>query len=94
METKSTRAGRSNGEQAALGEGQHGANLLIGGVRAAAHRNNHVVAVVAAEQEDTDQRLVVLGGLRQRVHHAEPVEAGSGKSGSRGAARPLQKVSA
>ena len=68
MEPKRTRAGRSDGQQTRLRQGQHRADLLVRAVSGAAQGDNHVIAVVAAEQEDADQGLVVLGTLGQCVH--------------------------
>src|ERR1700724_1696938 len=93
MESKRPRAGRSDGQQTTLRQCQYRADLLVGRVPAAAQRDDHIVAVVAAKEEDADQGLVILGALRQSIHQSKPVEAGGGESRSRGAASPLQKVS-
>jgi hypothetical protein len=40
------------------------------------------MAIVAAEQKDADQRLVIGSALRQGVHHTEATEARGGRERS------------
>ena len=81
------------GSKLACGSASTDRDLLVRRVPGAAQRDNHIVAVVAAEQEDANQCFVVRSALSQSVHQPEPVEAGGGKAGGRGAASSLQKVS-
>ena len=56
-----------------------GVGIVVGG----RCRNDHVVAVVPAGEEHTDQRPV-LGPLREGVDHAEALHAGDECSGAEG----------
>ena len=81
-------------QQAPLRQSDVGASLLVRAVIVGAQRNDQVVAVIPAEEEDADQGFVILGALRHRVHQAKAVEAGRGKCGRRCAAsRPSEKAS-
>ena len=86
------RAGRTDWQQAPLRQGQDGSRLLVRSVAAAAQRDDHIVAVIAAEKKHTDQSFVILGTLGQGVHQSEPVKTGGGESGGSGAASPFQKI--
>src|SRR6202008_5196297 len=84
----------SDGQQRTLHKGKAAARGLVSVVPCSVVRDHHIVAVVAAKQEDADQRLVVGSVLGESVHQPKATEAGSRKAGGGRTASGLQKVPA
>jgi hypothetical protein len=82
-----------DGQQGPLRQGQAAARRLVGVVTCGVEGNDHVIAVIAAEQEHAHQRLVVGGGLRQRIDKPEAAEAGGRKTRGSGTTGRFQKIS-
>ena len=80
-------ARRGNGQQLLLGDLQTGTGAGCGIIRVPIKWDHHIAAVVAAEEKDTDERLVIPR-LGEGVKQAETFKGkGCGAKGAKTAVR-------
>ena len=87
-------AWRCDGKQVALGDREVGANFRVVGVVGRVERNDKIVGVISAEQENADQSFVVRRCLRHGVDQSEAAEIGGCHSGGCCAAGVSQEITA